>query len=57
MVPSVDSLNSALLNSIFCLSPLNKKLLWQMDGFEQDKRVIVIAATNRKQDLDPALLR
>lgn len=31
-------------------------LLRQMDGFEQDKRVIVIAATNRKQDLDPALL-
>ncbi|KAJ7552712.1 hypothetical protein O6H91_06G066400 [Diphasiastrum complanatum] len=31
-------------------------LLRQMDGFEQDKRIIVIAATNRKQDLDPALL-
>ncbi|XP_078438184.1 P-loop containing nucleoside triphosphate hydrolases superfamily protein isoform X1 [Wolffia australiana] len=31
-------------------------LLRQIDGFEQDKRVIVIAATNRKQDLDPALI-
>ncbi len=31
--------------------------LFQMDGFEQDKRIVVIAATNRKQDLDPALLR
>jgi hypothetical protein len=31
-------------------------LLRQMDGFEQDKRIVVIAATNRKQDLDPALL-
>ncbi|CAN6479154.1 unnamed protein product [Victoria cruziana] len=31
-------------------------LLRQIDGFEQDKRVVVIAATNRKQDLDPALM-
>ncbi|XP_044461760.1 katanin p60 ATPase-containing subunit A1 [Mangifera indica] len=31
-------------------------LLRQIDGFEQDKKVIVIAATNRKQDLDPALM-
>lgn len=29
----------------------------QIDGFEQDKKVVVMAATNRKQDLDPALLR
>ncbi|GJZ09426.1 protein poor homologous synapsis 1 [Tanacetum coccineum] len=28
----------------------------EIDGFEQDKKVVVIAATNRKQDLDPALL-
>ncbi|XP_022720660.1 uncharacterized protein LOC111278295 isoform X4 [Durio zibethinus] len=27
-----------------------------IDGFEQDKKVVVIAATNRKQDLDPALI-
>ncbi|XP_068657276.1 uncharacterized protein [Aristolochia californica] len=31
-------------------------LLRQIDGFEQDKRVVVVAATNRKQDLDPALI-
>ncbi|KZV16063.1 ATPase family AAA domain-containing protein 1-A-like [Dorcoceras hygrometricum] len=31
-------------------------LLRQIDGFEQDKEVVVVAATNRKQDLDPALL-
>lgn len=30
---------------------------YQIDGFEQDKRVVLIAATNRKQDLDPALIR
>lgn len=29
----------------------------QIDGFEQDRKVVVIAATNRKQDLDPALIR
>ena len=31
--------------------------LVQIDGFEQEKKVVVIAATNRKQDLDPALIR
>ncbi|KAK4284319.1 hypothetical protein QN277_001171 [Acacia crassicarpa] len=31
-------------------------LLRQIDGFEQDKKVIVIGATNRKQDLDAALI-
>ncbi|KAG9439893.1 hypothetical protein H6P81_020058 [Aristolochia fimbriata] len=31
-------------------------LLRQIDGFEQDKRVVVVAATNRKEDLDPALI-
>ncbi|GLU15586.1 hypothetical protein SLE2022_320630 [Rubroshorea leprosula] len=31
-------------------------LLRQIDGFEQDKKVVVIAATNRKQDLDAALI-
>ncbi|XP_039773235.1 uncharacterized protein LOC120641254 [Panicum virgatum] len=32
-------------------------ILRQIDGFEQDRRVVVIAATNRKEDLDPALIR
>ncbi|KAM0943179.1 putative AAA+ ATPase domain, ATPase, AAA-type, core [Dioscorea sansibarensis] len=31
-------------------------ILRQIDGFEQDKNVVVIAATNRKNDLDPALI-
>ncbi|KAM3749225.1 hypothetical protein ACB098_05G167100 [Castanea mollissima] len=31
-------------------------LLRQIDGFEQDKKVVVIGATNRKQDLDLALI-
>lgn len=33
------------------------KQILQIDGFEQDKKVVVIAATNRKEDLDPALIR
>ncbi|WOK96380.1 katanin p60 ATPase-containing subunit A1-like isoform X1 [Canna indica] len=31
-------------------------ILRQIDGFEQENKVVVIAATNRKQDLDPALI-
>ncbi|KAG9147407.1 hypothetical protein Leryth_019672 [Lithospermum erythrorhizon] len=31
-------------------------LLRQIDGFEQERKVVVVAATNRKQDLDPALI-
>jgi len=33
------------------------QILTEMDGFEQDSNVIVIAATNRPDVLDPALLR
>jgi SpoVK/Ycf46/Vps4 family AAA+-type ATPase len=36
---------------------LRMKQTLQIDGFEQDKKVVVIAATNRKEDLDPALIR
>ncbi|XP_060175758.1 uncharacterized protein LOC132606325 isoform X3 [Lycium barbarum] len=37
------------------LSVLLRQLV-QIDGFEQEKKVVVVAATNRKQDLDPALI-
>jgi len=33
------------------------ELLAQMDGFEQDKTLIVLAATNKMESLDPALKR
>ena len=32
-------------------------MLSEMDGFDSDSRVIVMAATNRKDILDPALIR
>lgn len=31
-------------------------LLRQLDGFKEQSKTVVIGATNRKQDLDPALL-
>lgn len=31
-------------------------LLREIDGFDLSKRTVVIGATNRKQDLDPALI-
>ncbi|KAJ8761287.1 hypothetical protein K2173_001343 [Erythroxylum novogranatense] len=31
-------------------------LLRQIDGFDQNKKIVIIAATNRKQDLDPAMM-
>ena len=47
-----------LLHLCDYIKPLKEQsAVSQIDGFEQEKRVVVIAATNRKQDLDPALIR
>lgn len=47
-LPSIDTFPGLIRSYIFVM---------QIDGFEQEKKVVVIAATNRKQDLDPALIR
>jgi cell division protease FtsH len=33
------------------------QILTEMDGFEQDTKIIVMASTNRPDTLDPALMR
>ena len=33
------------------------QLLSEMDGFEQNSKIFILATTNRYQDLDPALIR
>lgn len=40
-----------------CLLYVSFQLLTEMDGFESDTKVIVIAATNRPEALDSALCR
>ncbi|XP_043689240.1 outer mitochondrial transmembrane helix translocase isoform X2 [Telopea speciosissima] len=53
----VDSFASARCNEMHeATRRILSVLLRQIDGFEQEKRVVVIAATNRKQDLDPTLI-
>ncbi|KAL6562282.1 hypothetical protein OROGR_003289 [Orobanche gracilis] len=56
-IDEVDSVATARDNETHeATRRLLSVLLRQIDGFEQEKKVVVIAATNRKQDLDPALL-
>lgn len=50
---TINFLPSSWLSNLF--PPL--QLLTEMDGFESDMKVIVVAATNRPEALDPALCR
>lgn len=43
-------------NTLVSLQTINQ-LLSEMDGFHQNEGVIVLGATNRRDDLDQALLR
>lgn len=43
--------------SVFYLLQTINQLLSEMDGFHQNEGVIVLGATNRRDDLDQALLR
>lgn len=53
----VFSLPSCLISNSLNYGLVYFQLLTEMDGFESDTKVIVIAATNRPEALDPALCR
>ncbi|CAG7824646.1 unnamed protein product [Allacma fusca] len=58
-IDEIDSIGSARTNSAlhpYANQTINQ-LLSEMDGFHQNEGVIVLGATNRKDDLDKALLR
>ena len=59
-IDEIDAIGSRRTSSSGAESENNQtlnKLLVEMDGFESDKTVIVLAATNRPEMLDKALLR
>ncbi|MGD0207584.1 MAG: AAA family ATPase [Verrucomicrobiota bacterium] len=54
----IDAITAARGNSVSDAGDrIVNQLLTEMDGFQTDTRICVIAATNRKDILDPALLR
>uniref|UniRef100_A0A1B6CTU2 AAA+ ATPase domain-containing protein n=1 Tax=Clastoptera arizonana TaxID=38151 RepID=A0A1B6CTU2_9HEMI len=58
-IDEIDSVGAQRTNSPFhpYANQTINQLLKEMDGFEQNEGVIVLGATNRKEDLDAALLR
>ncbi|CAL8109420.1 unnamed protein product [Orchesella dallaii] len=58
-IDEIDSVGSKRTNSVlhpYANQTINQ-LLSEMDGFRQNEGVIVLGATNRREDLDRALLR
>jgi ATP-dependent metalloprotease len=58
-IDEIDSVGSKRTNSVlhpYANQTINQ-LLAEMDGFVQNEGVIVLGATNRREDLDKALLR
>ncbi|XP_066157472.1 ATP-dependent zinc metalloprotease YME1L [Euwallacea fornicatus] len=58
-IDEIDSVGSKRTNSVlhpYANQTINQ-LLSEMDGFHQNEGVIVLGATNRREDLDQALLR
>lgn len=58
-IDEIDSVGSKRTNSVlhpYANQTINQ-LLTEMDGFHQNEGVIVLGATNRREDLDQALLR
>ncbi len=59
-IDEIDALGSRATNLFGGSSEYKttmNELLCQLDGFEQDDSIFIIAATNRVEDLDPALTR
>ena len=58
-IDEIDSVGQKRTNSVvhpYANQTINQ-LLTEMDGFKQNEGVVVIGATNRREDLDKALLR
>lgn len=55
-IDEIDTIGTKRNGSNLTRNFLNE-LLTQMDGFKQDSNIIVMAATNTVEDLDPALTR
>lgn len=58
-IDEIDSVGAKRTNSVlhpYANQTINQ-LLSEMDGFHENEGVIVLGATNRRDDLDKALLR
>ena len=56
-MPSVAAVSAALAADMMNASRTLNALLVEMDGFDTQEGIIIVAATNRPDVLDPALLR